>query len=213
MTRITMNTILTNEFRESLAPAIQELFVACPEIMSRKFERANVQQGFTYLTTKEVSIYESKILCVGCFEDTAYETLKIQGFNVFGIDPFINTSLDAFYKEANAAGILFDTIFSTSVIEHVEDDEVFLAQICKLLKPKGYGILTCDYKDGWKLGDPKPGEDFRLYTDFDMRVRLGKILKLNNCSLVGTPNYEFPPDFDYGIHKYSFATLMFQKNE
>ena len=204
-----MNTILTDKYREYYKPVIEELVQQCPEMMSRKLELANVQQGFTFSKTREHATLDSKILCVGCYEDTAYETLKATGYDVTGIDPFVNMSLDIFFNQNTDK---FDVIFSTSVIEHVENDELFIDQICKLLKPNGYGILTCDFRNDWKTGDPKPEEDFRLFTEFDLLVRFKRILDENNCSLVGTPDYNYPPDFTYGVYQYSFGSYMFQKN-
>ena len=58
----------------------------------------------------------------------------------------------------------FDIIISTSVIEHVEDDEKFIEDIAYLLKKGGYAILTCDFNDYYKKGDDIPDGDYRFYT-------------------------------------------------
>lgn len=207
-----MNTILTNKWREFYKPVIEELFQYCPEMMGRKIAEANVQQAFTLAKTRELVSGEGKILCVGSFEDTACESLKKLGYNVTGIDPAVNISLDAFFKDTGAKTANYNVIFSTSVIEHVPDDETFIDQICKLLAPGGYGILTCDFRNDWKEGDPKPHEDFRLYTKQDLLVRFDKILVDNNCFLEGVPDYDHEPDFWYGNYNYSFATFTFKKH-
>lgn len=207
-----MNTILTDEKREFYKPVIDEMWQLCPIMMERKLERANCQQAYTFDTTRKfVSGKEAKILSVGAYEDTASESLLKLGYNVICIDPALNTDLDGYFKSSEKE--IFDVILSTSVIEHVPDDETFLEQICKLLKPGGHGVLTCDFKDGWKGGDPKPDEDHRLYTKHDLLGRLHKVLIDNNCSLVGEPNYDYPPDFQYGVYTYSFATYTFMKNK
>lgn len=204
-----MNTILTDTWREFYKPIIKELFQHCPEMMARKLELANVQQAHTFAKTREFANIQSKILCVGSFEDTAAETLIELGYNVVGIDPALNMDLTTFFNQTKEK---FDVIFSTSVIEHVPNDDEFIDQICKLLAPGGYGVLTCDFRNDYKEGDPKPGEDVKLYTKQDLLVRLYKVLIDNNCFLVGEADYDYPPDFHYGIYTYSFATYTFRKH-
>lgn len=205
-----MNTLLDDSWRKSLEIEIGILTEASPEMMARKYNRANVQQGFIYCKVKELSSEHSRILSVGSFEDTAYETLHKEGYDIVGIDPVVNMGLSEFFRQNHGVNF-YDIIFSTSVIEHVEDDENFLDQICKLLKPEGYGILTCDFRDDWKEGGPKPGEDVRLYTKYDLVERLRSVLEKNNCDLVGEIDYSGKPDFTYGVFEYSFASYVFKK--
>lgn len=204
-----MNTILNDTQREKYKSDIQTLFSLCPQTMTRKINRANVQQGFVFNKVKELSDKSSKMLCVGSHEDTACEALIKEGYDITSIDPAINMDLNTFYSKSKEKR--YNIIFSTSVIEHVENDELFIDQICKLLKPNGYGVLTCDFKDGYKNGDPKPNEDHRLYTKDDLLIRLNTILKRNNCAIFGEIDYDHPPDFQYYEHVYSFATYVFKK--
>ena len=98
------------------------------------------------------------------------------------------------------------------IVEHVEDDELFIKQIYDLLAPGGTAILTCDYKDQYKPGDPLPPEDFRLYTQKDFKERLLPLIK--DGSLVDTPRWDCTdPDFAYAGCRYTFATLVFRKNK
>jgi SAM-dependent methyltransferase len=210
-----MNHLLNNSERERLKPAIDELIRLCPEMMSRKIPEANVQQGFVFDTIRELVkasasyVTDVKMLSVGCFEDTAYEGLKKIGYDIIGIDPAVNCDLTTFFEKSNPES--FDFIISTSVIEHVPNDEQFIDQICKLLKKGGFAVLTCDFKDSWKKGDPMPGEDQRLYTNYDLMVRLNDILINNQCTMIGKVDYTGEPDFDYCGHKYSFASYVFKK--
>ncbi len=209
-----MNILLNDTQREKYKYIIELLTELCPKLIERKIARANVQQAFVYDMVYELAIKNddwSNFLCVGCHEDTAYEALSKKHFRIGGIDPLSSGMTLNDYFNFNNGKKLFNIIFSTSVIEHVEDDEQFIDQICKLLYPGGTAILTCDFKEGWKPSDDKPGEDYRLYTKHDLLGRLHKILTANNCSLVGDINYEGEPDFTYGIHKYSFATYVFRK--
>lgn len=185
----------------------------CPDIMARKFPRANIQQAFVidtvrYLLQGEDSI---KILSAGCFEDTAYEVLKKLGWNILGIDPALNVDLHTYtqiqYPE------LFDIVFATSVLEHVPDDEEFVADMCKLLKPGGYGILTMDFKRDYKIGDRLPYTDVRFYTVDDMH-RLRIVCAQNGCDLVDNHTWGIgEADFDYDGCRYSFGTFVFQKGK
>ena len=75
----------------------------------------------------------------------------------------------------------FDIIISTSVIEHVEDDEQFINEMAYLLRVGGSGILTCDFKDNYKKGDDIPDADYRFYTKKDLNERLlAKCSQLQN---------------------------------
>ncbi len=107
----------------------------------------------------------------------------------------------------------FDIIFSTSVIEHDPDDKSFIECIEGLLAPGGIAVITCDYKDGWKPGDPKPEVDARFYTKYDLEKRLPSYLL--NSQLFDEPDWNCPnPDFNYlGKYQYTFATFVFRKNK
>jgi len=75
----------------------------------------------------------------------------------------------------------------------------------------GLFVMTCDFKEGWKLGDSKPGVDARLYTRADLERRL--LSHMPDCELVGTDgdwtnrgSDAFAERFDY-----SFATFCVRK--
>lgn len=204
-----MNIILNDKQRDVYKDIIQELFELCPQTMSRKIPRANVQQAFVLDTVKKLSNKnDSKLLSVGAYEDTASEALVKLGYKVMEIDPNINMDLNKFFHSTQNK---FDVILSTSVIEHVENDELFIDQICKLMKVGGYAVLTCDFNDAYLPNGPRPGEDYRLYTKHDLLVRLKLILDRNGCILEGVPDYDHAPDFQYGIYTYSFATYVFKR--
>lgn len=211
-----LNMCLTDWHRKKYEPTIQYMFELIPDMMGRKIPRANVQQAFVLDTVKQLadSYMEGKntpILSVGCYEDTATTCLDKLGYIGIGIDPVMNMDLNTFFE--NRGNNQFGIILSTSVIEHVPDDETFISQICQLLGPGGYGVLTMDFNNHWEPGKPKPGEDQRLYTQEDIEIRLGYHLLKNNCQLVGKTDYSAVPDFEYGGAKYSFATMVFKKND
>jgi SAM-dependent methyltransferase len=207
------NRILDEAARRQYQPAIAKLFKLVPVMMARKIPEANIQQAFVLDTVQKFgSILASpNILCVGCYEDTAAESLEILGYRITGIDPALNFDLNIFCQKPGTKKNSFNIIFSTSVIEHVEGDELFIRQITDLLAPGGVAILTCDYNDQYKHGDSIPKEDFRLYTQKDLLERL--LPNANDCSLVDTPQWDCPnPDFVYAGCRYTFATFVFRKN-
>lgn len=196
--------LLTNLDRERLKPVIAEMEQAAPEMMSRKIPEANVQQAWVLENARKTRA--NSYLCVGCFEDTAYETLKYDAM-VVGIDPAINSDLRSFRIRD---GRQFECVICTSVIEHVADDEGFIADLCDSLVSDGVCILTADFREGWSAGQPLPATDVRLYTRADI-LRLERILTAKGCYFVNAPDTTGEPDFHYQGHDYSFIGLVFKK--
>ena len=211
----TLNRILDDQARELYRPAIQKLFELAPDTMAKKIDRANVQQGFVLDTVYRLmkQFDKPKMLCVGSYEDTASMSLRKMGHNVEDIDPMINYYLQEYYTKPDVIKNSYQVIFSTSVIEHDPDDESFVKCIEGLLAPGGYAVITCDYKDGWKPGEPKPGVDARFYTKRDLEQRLLSCMPA--CKLVDEPHWDCPnPDFNYlGKYQYTFATFVVQKKK
>jgi len=208
-----LNRILDNKARELYKPAIDKLHELLPNTMANKIAEANVQQAFVLDTVcRYLAKHKNpKILCVGSNEDTASMSLKRMGYSIDEIDPTYNYYLQEFFTKPTTIKASYNIIFSTSVIEHDPDDESFVECIAGLLAPGGVAIITCDYKDGWKSGDPKPECDVRLYTQNDLRDRLLPLMK--SCQLVDNPQWDCPdPDFNYlGIFQYTFATFVVEK--
>jgi len=211
---VSLNRILDDKARELYTPVIDTLTTLVPKTMAKKIARANVQQAFVFDTVyRYLSHYKNpKLLCVGCYEDTASMSLIKMGHTVEEIDP-INYYLQEYFTKPTTVKNSYNIIFSTSVIEHDPDDVSFVRCITDLLAPGGVAIITCDYKDGWKPGEPKPDVDARLYTKHDLRDRLLPLM--SNCHLVDEPQWDCPnPDFNYlGKYQYTFATFVVKKNE
>ena len=209
-----LNRILDNAARTQYAPAIKKLTELVPITMSKKIAEANIQQAFVFDTVyRYLSEYRNpKLLCVGSYEDTASMSLIKMGQTVEEIDPMINYSLQEYSTKPTTVPHSYDIIFSTSVIEHDADDASFMTCISKLLAPNGVAIITCDYKDGWKPGEPKPDVDARLYTQHDLRFRLMPFM--SDCRFVDEPQWDcLDPDFTFmGKYQYTFATLVIKKN-
>lgn len=207
-----INRILTDEDRKMYSGLIGRMFETCPEMMSRKIADANVQQAFVLDTVLNIlggNYKDKSIISVGSFEDTAFEYLRIKGANIIGIDPIYGYDLHTYKKVYNTK---FDIVFSTSVIEHVKNDEEFIADMCDLLLLNGIGIITTDFKNDYKVGDPLPYSDERLYTKYDLNARLRGIIQARGCDLLEEPNYDNKDNFVYQGHHYSFATFVFKRN-
>jgi FkbM family methyltransferase len=208
------NRILDDAARSQYQSVINQLFALVPEMMARKIPEANIQQAFILDTVQKFAsqFSQPKILCVGSHEDSAAGSLKKLGYQLEGIDPSINCDLNTYFHKPSTIKGSYDIIFSTSVIEHVQNDELFVTQIAELLAPGGTAILTCDYNDQYQPGDLIPAVDFRLYTQKDFNQRLLPLLK--NCVLPDVPQWDCPnPDFIYEGCRYTFATFVFQKNK
>jgi SAM-dependent methyltransferase len=206
------NRILDDAAREQYQRVISLLFELCPDEMSRKIAEANIQQAFVFETVRHLSatMERPKILSVGCYEDTAFGGLRKMGFDVEGIDPLLNYDLSTFITKPGVGRRKYDLVFSTSVIEHVNDDERFVREMSELVKPGGFIILTCDYKQDYRRGDRVPAVDFRFYTRHDLERRL--LANMPGCGLYGPANWDCPiPDFWFDNLNYTFATFVAQK--
>ena len=207
-----LNRILDDSAREKYKITLEFIKEIAPEIIAKKIPEANIQQAFVFDTAFNLSQKQStKILSVGAFEDTAAIALKKLGFQIEFIDPVINYDLSTFMTKPSVKGQSYDVIISTSVIEHVKDDEKFIKDIAYLLKVGGRGILTCDFNNEYKEGDDIPDEDYRFYTKKDLNERL--LANIPNCKIVGNPVWDCNCyDFLYlKKYRYTFASFVFTK--
>lgn len=205
------NTVLNDSARKQLEPSINEMFKLVPAMMARKIARANVQQAFVFKYLNDNFSVDTSMICAGSYEDTCCASLRQLNYKIVEIDPQINYDLHTYCTMTSYSQV--PVVFSVSVIEHVQDDELFLDDMCKLLKPGGTCILTCDFNNDYKPGSHKPACDCRLYTKHDLLVRFKTILDRNNCYIEGDIDYDEAPDFYYENTLYTFATLVFKKRE
>jgi hypothetical protein len=197
--------LLRDSDRTRLQPMIADMHAQLPEMMARKIHAANVQQAWTVEMVRRTGA--KSVFCVGCFEDTGYEILQLENPYILGIDSAHGMDLRQFRQRI---GSQFECVFATSVIEHVPDDGQFIRDLCDSLIPGGTCILTADFKEGWKKGQPLPATDQRFYTSADI-ARIEKILTEKNCYFVDKPDTSGAPDFHYQGHDYSFIGLVFKK--
>lgn len=209
---MSLNGILDDRAREIFKPAVDLMNELVPGAMALKISEANVQQAFVLDTVCRFirRFSNPRILCVGSNGDTAAMTLKKLGYKIDEIDPTYDYFLQEFVTKPSTLEESYDIIFSTSVIEHDPDDESFVRCLRTLLKKGGVTILTCDFKNGWKAGDPKPFCDERFYTEFDLKNRL--LEHMPGCRLFDEPDWSCDnPDFTYQGIKYTFASFVAEK--
>ncbi|MBW4025243.1 MAG: hypothetical protein HIU92_19300 [Proteobacteria bacterium] len=204
------NTMLDNAARAYYGPAIQTLWRAAPTTMQRKIPEANVQQGFMLSAVEALCRTAlGPLLCVGAFEDTAAIALRQLGYVVDSIDPETDVDLAEFRRAHPEKVASYQVVFSTSVIEHVLDDEQFVRDLVEMTALGGAIVLTCDFCETWKPDQQKPSSDCRIYTTADMQ-RLMRAMP--GTSLVDSPDWsEHATDFSIeengGVMRYGFATL------
>lgn len=185
-------------------------------MFARKIPQSMVQFAFCYAAVLELDAFGidtdrcSTILSAGSYEDITTECLKTRNFDVVGVDPVLNCDLHT-YTQGNS--YLYDFVVSASVLEHVENDEEFIADSCNLLLPGGYGVFTMDFKNDWTPGQRVPTTSRRFYTAHDLTVRLPGILSTCNCALVDTPDYSAVDSFSWEGIQYSFASFVFRKKQ
>jgi len=211
---IRYNTILDDAARQRYQPTVDTLFRITPDMMLRKFPRANVQQGFAFKVIEEVlenmnkDETNSHLLCVGSYEDTCCDALIKLGYKVDEIEPLKNYDLNTFYNLETTQKNHYDVVFSISVMEHVEKDLEFMQQSIDLLAKGGYGVFTFDFNDDESTR--VLGGNFKFYSQKYIKEKILPLLK--GCTLLDEPNWDCPnPDFELAGHKYTFATLVFQK--
>lgn len=210
-----LNRILDNTARKLYQPAVDFFSENFPDLIKKKIPEANVQQAFVFDTAVNLTrhLANPKLLAVGAFEDSAAEGLRLLNYDIDFIDPILNYDIETFISKPNVKKNSYDVIISTSVIEHVKEDEKFVQDICYLLKEGGVAILTCDFNDKYKVGDKIPPVDFRFYTQYDLNNRL--MTAIPECKLIDKPdwNCENPDFYLADTYNYTFATLVFYKTK
>ena len=195
------NIILNDAARARHSLAEKILWACCPEMMKRKFPRANVQQAFIFDAVRRSAAFPGPILCAGCHEDTAFAALQALEYDVTGIDPDVNRiDLRTFTERHLAANApLFSAVFSTSVIEHVPDDIQFLKDMMSLTRPGGVLMLTTDFHSAG------PHAGMRFYTEHDLK-RLAAIIESSGWTMLDQPQWgNAVPDFALLGLTYNFA--------
>lgn len=207
---IKYNRILSKKDLDTYKSSIKNLIKIAPDMMSEKDPQAINQQAFVFSAILNlIKNKKDKLLCIGNFQDPTYESLYKLGYNIAGVDPVLNYTLDNFIKKKSTIKRSYNLIFATSVLEHIKDDINFLNKCQILLDKGGILILTCDYKNDYKINDPLPGTNFRFYNRESINIILKKFpyLKPIDTLDLDTDNKNY-----YGDNiKYTFCCLVLKK--
>lgn len=154
---------------------------------------------------------DSILLSVGAYDDLPTEVLTGMGYHVAKIDPVINMDLHEYRMSPKHNK--FDLIFSTSVIEHEQNDEQFIIDMCDLLKPGGLCLFTCDFKPDYVHGDPLPTTAVRFYTKGRL-IYLLDSADTHGCKPTNKHEWNITPDeldFQWEGIDYCFAGVSLRK--
>lgn len=207
-----MNRILDNSAREFYKSTIAQIYEIARASTDRKIPESLVQYAFILDTVykKIQKLQKSKILSVGCFGDSTVICLRQLGYAIEGIDPVLNYDLNSFMTRPSTKLRSYDIVFSTSFLGRVKEDEIFMNNMVKLLKPGGLGLITCDFNKSYEFGGLNLPDNYRFYTEADFLERI--IPVLDGCELVGAHNWNYDkPDFSQAGFAYTLASLVFKK--
>lgn len=184
-----------------------------PEMLSRKIYSSLHQSAQVLHHVLNNAAITDTLLSAGAYEDMPTEVLEKMGYNVIKIDPVLNMDLHT-YRAQNPS-LRVDVIFSTSVIEHVPGDLQFIVDICDMLKPGGLCVMTCDFKPGYKEGDPMPATCERLYTKSRLQGLMAWIEGTGGCKMTEEPQWDIQEsdlDFTWDGVDYCFVGISFRKD-
>ena len=206
-----LNRVLENSARELYEDDIHAMAKLSPEMIARKISSANVQQAFVMRTVLDITDKnkkkDSRLLAAGSYDDTACDSLQKLGYFVQEVDPDVN-QLTLHEFKTRYPDERYDIAFSTSVIEHVENDTQFFEDLMDMSEK--YIVMTFDYKPDWKPGERVCTTNYRFYTPSDIQ-RMKDQFAQNGWFLFGKEDYNGDIDFEWEGIPYAFATMVLKK--
>jgi len=157
-------------------------------------------------------IWKMRVLLPGGYEDPMAEALSAMRARVTVLDPALNGLTLAEWSSDIGHQEEVDIVIAASVLEHVKDDAEFLRDIVTMLRPGGYAFLTCDFKEGWKRGDPLAPTQERMYTRESLMALTDTID--SEVEWCGERDWQARGDyFPYAGLWFSFASIAFKKRD
>jgi hypothetical protein len=209
-----MNKILKQTEVDAYKSTYDLMFETSNEMSKRKIFTSLIQHAQMLDYIIQNATQEDKILCVGSYEDVVAEVLQKLGYNITNIDPILNMDLKEYRKIHPSS--TFKIVFATSVIEHVEDDITFLQDMCYFLEVGGLGVITCDFKPDYQVGDRLPSTSLRFYTLARLQM-FEALIQKEGCELTTIPTWnESTPDnldFKWEEIPYTFAGFSFKRKK
>lgn len=205
-----LNKVYTNEDRARLQEIDDRMRTELvPEMYARKIHRSTVQSAALLGAALEMLKPRASVIGAGSYEDLVCASLAKLGFRVTDVDPVLNSDLRTWMEAHPMAK--FDAVVSTSVLEHTQNDEEFVADCAKLLKKGGICFLTADFLNTWLPGQPTPPTSLRFYRAQDFTGRLKDVIEANGCQLLDPCDWSGADDFWYAGFTYGFAGFCFKR--
>lgn len=185
-----------------------------PALWGRKIPGALFQYSYLLGMLTELGANNANVLVVGGYEDPIADYCHRtpgQFRYVQEVDPCINgLDLHGFLENHSYVCGTFDFVVAASVLEHVEEDSEFLDDILRALKPDGVALLTVDYKNDWRRGDPLVPTQLRFYTEYELNCLADyindRVAWIEEKDWFPIGNY-----FHFGGVDYAFAAMTFRK--
>jgi len=132
------------------------MFVKATEIASATLSSDNpIHQRLLFAYQEAIKYVKGNVLELGCGEGRGLELIleKAEAYTAFEKNPLVIANLKEKYKDINiierfvppfmgAKDKSFDTVCTFQVIEHIEEDEKFVEEIHRVLKPGGTAIIS-----------------------------------------------------------------------
>lgn len=134
------------------------------------FSADKLEKDSIFKSIEEASRYvKGKLLDVGCGDKPYYSILAPKVIEYLGLDldkgDIIGSATKIPFKTET-----FDTVLSTQVIEHLEQPELMISEVYRVLKKNGHFILTAPLL--WCLHE-EPNDFFR-FTKYSLKKILEK---------------------------------------
>lgn len=136
-----------------------------PKITAERVSNQDVSDNYVYQRSllayiKTAGMISGNVLELGTGNGYAVDILSLQADKLVTLDKFKNKKIDSLeYKLGNVNFIkmkfpplngipdnFFDFVISFQVIEHIKDDNMFLKEVNRVLKPEGQLIITTPNK-------------------------------------------------------------------
>lgn len=165
-----------------------------PELESEHFWWVSRREFVSSLMGNLGETRGSDVLDVGCGSGVLASELAASGATVTGVDvashPEWSNRGSVVFREgdyfdlASELGV-FDTVLALDVIEHIEDETLFVASLKENVRPGGYAIVTVPaYSWLWSRHDDI-NQHFRRYTKSRLRrVLTAGGLEVERCGYI-----------------------------
>jgi len=141
---------LSNEYKDILYKnKYSELLSSVPTPSKTGIGKSECEKCFDFF--KKCNLPHGNVLEIGCYDGYFLSLIKIDGYNVQGIDPNPISKIAAekynihiikdFFSEKYFNKNTFDIIILRNILEHIDDLHNFIDDVNNILKPEGHIII------------------------------------------------------------------------